>query len=203
MICIIDYQMGNLFSIQKKLRQLRVESVISNRSDDIRSASKFILPGIGHFGKAMEQLNRFGLVDILNDDVMNKKKPILGICLGMQLMAASSEEGDSAGLGWFDADVKKFEIKDTVRNKVPHTGWNQVFTTKPSRLFRDIPEGSEFYFVHSYFVDVRDGSDQLTYTEFEQQFTSSIEKENIFGVQYHPEKSHETGFRMLKNFIEI
>jgi glutamine amidotransferase len=195
--------MGNLFSIQKKLRQLGVESMISDRPSDIASASKIILPGIGHFEKAMEQLHGLGLTDALNEQILNKKKPILGICLGMQLMAATSEEGDSAGLGWFDADVKRFSVNDTVRHKVPHTGWNQIYSNKKSSLLKNIPDGSEFYFVHSYYVDPHDAADQLTYTDFEQTFTSSIEKENIFGVQYHPEKSHEAGFQMIRNFTEL
>ena len=203
MICIIDYGMGNLFSIQKKIRQMGVEPVISNSPADVAAASKIILPGIGHFGKAMEQLNNLGLTDLLNEQVLERKKPILGICLGMQLMARSSEEGESAGLGWFDADVKLFDIRDKTRNKVPHTGWNQIFATKESKLLKDIPDGSEFYFVHSYFVDLLNEADQLTYTDFEKPFTSSIEKDNIFGVQYHPEKSHGAGFQMFRNFIEL
>lgn len=203
MICIIDYKMGNLFSIQKKLKQLGVDAVISDKAEVIAAASKIILPGIGHFGKAMEQLNELGLIGILNDQVMIEKKPILGICLGMQLMTRSSEESDTAGLGWFDADVKKFSITDTVRHKVPHTGWNQIFSRKDSRLLRNIPDGSEFYFVHSYYVCPYDESDQLTYTHFEKEFASSIAKKNMFGVQFHPEKSHEFGFQMIKNFIEL
>lgn len=203
MICIVDYQMGNLFSIQKKVRQLGVEAIASSRAEDLASASKIILPGIGHFGKAMEQLRGMGLVDVLNEQVLEKKKPILGVCLGMQLMASSSAEGESEGLGWFDAEVNRFSVKDTVRNKVPHTGWNQVFARKASRLLDGIPDGSEFYFVHSYFVKAHDKTDQLTYTHFEEDFTSSIERDNIFGVQYHPEKSHEVGLRMFRNFLSL
>jgi len=135
--------------------------------------------------------------------VLEKRKPILGICLGMQLMATHSEEGDAVGLGWFDAEVKRFEIQDTIRNKVPHTGWSEVFRAKESRLLKNIPEGSEFYFVHSYFVDLKDQTDQLTFSRFERPFTSSIEKGNMFGVQYHPEKSHETGLQMIRNFLEL
>jgi glutamine amidotransferase len=195
--------MGNLFSIQKKIRQMGLEPIISNSPKDIAAATKIILPGIGHFGKAMDQLHELGLTDLLNEQVFERKKPILGICLGMQLMASASEEGDAAGLGWFDADVKRFHINDKIRNKVPHTGWNQVFATKESRLLKGIPDGSEFYFVHSYFVDPHNESDKLTYTDFERPFTSSIEKDNIFGVQYHPEKSHGAGFQMFKNFVEL
>lgn len=202
-IIIIDYGMGNLNSVKRKFARLGIDALISNLSSDISKADKLILPGVGHFQKAVENLIKLKLWDILNDTVLVKKKPILGICLGMQLMAMYSEEGNMEGLGWFDAEVVKFRMKDFLTHKVPHTGWNQIIKLKESYLMKDIPDLSEFYFVHSFHFKCNNPSDILNETEYEYKFTSAIEKENIFGVQYHPEKSHDIGEKLLKNFIHL
>ena len=195
--------MGNLNSVKRKLSLLGIDALISNHSSDISKADKVILPGVGHFQKAVENLKQLHLWDALNDAVLVTKIPILGICLGMQLMAARSEEGNAQGLGWFDAEVIKFKVKDSLKFKVPHTGWNQIMKTKESQLIQDIPDLSEFYFVHAYHFKCNDPADILNETEYEYTFTSAVEKENIFGVQYHPEKSHDIGDQLLNNFINI
>lgn len=202
-IVIVDYGMGNLNSIKKKLTRFKMNSIISSDPKEIQKSDKIILPGVGHFRKAMESLKNFNLIDVLNEEVLIKQKPILGICLGMQLMAKKSDEGNVDGLSWIDAEVVKFKIKDTLKYKIPHTGWNQIIITKQSILMKDIPDLSEFYFVHSYHLKTSNTRDILNETEFENPFVSAIEKGNIFGVQYHPEKSHDLGEILLKNFINI
>ena len=182
---------------------LGVCSIVSSDRADIREAEKLILPGVGHFGKAMSSLKRLDLVDPLHQAVLVDKKPILGICLGMELMAERSQEGNADGLGWFDAEIVKFDIANKQRYKVPHMGWNRIIKKKKSLLMRDVPEISEFYFVHSYHLKIGQESDVLNETEYEVTFPSAIEKENIFGVQYHPEKSHDAGLQLIKNFIEM
>ena len=244
MLVIVDYHMGNLHSVKKKLDFLKVDSVISSDPAVILSASKLILPGVGHFGQAMENLRKLNLIDALNEAVLVKKTPILGICLGMQLMANSSgekleleardrgekleldariENADRAvlslskqvirrgglyrgrtqeqGLGWFDAEVVKFTFEDTLRFKVPHTGWNTISIEKDSPLMHDIPADAEFYFVHSYFMKANNPSDVLNYTEYGSRFVSAISKNNIYGCQYHPEKSHDVGLQLIRNFV--
>lgn len=202
-LVIVDYGMGNLNSVKRTLEKLKVESVISSKAEDIANSDKVILPGVGHFGKAMSNLRELKLIDALNEAVLINKKPILGICLGMQLLAGKSEEGNAAGLGWIDAEVTKFSVTDKLRYKVPHMGWNRISIRKKSLLMNDIPDNSEFYFVHSFRFKENDKSDLLNETEYEGAFTSAIEKDNIFGVQYHPEKSHEIGAQLIKNFIKL
>ena len=195
--------MGNLNSVKRKLARLGIDALISNNPSDISIADKLILPGVGHFQKAVENLKQLQLWETLNYAVLVKKKPILGICLGMQLMAAHSEEGDTDGLGWFDAEVIKFRVKDYLTHKVPHTGWNQITKVKESLLMKNIPDLSEFYFVHSFHYKCNNLADILNETEYEYKFTSAVEKDNIFGVQYHPEKSHDIGEKLLENFINL
>lgn len=202
-IAIIDYGMGNLFSVRKVLESLGVNVVITNDPEKILTADKLILPGVGHFGKAMENLKRLNLIETLNTAVLQNKTPILGICLGMQLMAKRSEEGDTEGLGWFDAEVVKFNVKDQLRFKVPHVGWNCVEVNMLSKLMSNIDDTAEFYFVHSYYMKLNDPAETLNTTVYEEAFTSAIEKGNIFGVQYHPEKSHDVGEVLLANFVHL
>ena len=202
-IVIVNYGMGNLHSVKKRLDSLKVESVISSDYNEILSADKLILPGVGHFAKAMENLQNLGLIDALNEAVLVRKTPVLGICLGMQLMSKFSEEGNVEGLGWIDATVIRFSVSNTLKYKVPHTGWNQIISSKDSKLMSGIVDGSEFYFVHSYFMQLNDKSDELNATEYEENFSSAVEKGTIFGVQYHPEKSHGIGKTLLKNFVEL
>ena len=202
-IAIVDYGMGNLSSVHKKVQRLNAHPFVTSDPGELLTADKIILPGVGHFRKAMNNLEELKLLPILNEIVIDKKIPILGICLGMQLMARHSDEGNVNGIGWIDADIKHFSIRDKLSFKVPHMGWNQVKFMKESALLKGIPEFSEFYFVHSYHLIVNDQSVSLTETEYEYPFISAIEKENIYGVQYHPEKSHESGEKMLQNFIQI
>ena len=202
-VVIIDYGMGNIHSIQKKLARLKINCLVSSNHQDITAADKIILPGVGHFGQAMLKLHQLDLIQVLNEQVLHKKKPILGICLGMQLMALKSEEGNVNGLGWIDADVVKFKVNDKLKYKIPHTGWNEIMIKKESPLMIGISNLSEFYFVHSYYFKTHQSADILNETEYEERFVSSIQRENIFGVQYHPEKSHDVGEVLLKNFINL
>ncbi len=202
-VVIVDYQMGNIFSVEKKIKRLGYPVEVSSDKEQIVKADKLILPGLGHFGKAMDNLKMIGLLDVLNEKVLVKKTPILGICLGMQLLANRSEEGHSSGLGWINGEVVKFSITDKFRYKIPHTGWNTVSIKKSSQLMKDIQSGSEFYFVHSFFFSATKEEEVLSETVYENSFISSVEKDNIFGVQFHPEKSHQAGEQLFKNFIEL
>lgn len=202
-IVIVDYGMGNLNSVKRQFTRLRIDANITSKHSEILNADKVILPGVGHFENAMNNLRNLKLIDVLNEFALAKQKPILGICLGMQLMANQSEEGNSKGFGWFDADVVKFNVSDKLKYKIPHTGWNQIEIKKQSSLMKNIPENSEFYFVHSYHFKNKNSEDTLNTTFYDYTFTSAIEKNNISGVQYHPEKSHDIGGLLLKNFIEL
>jgi glutamine amidotransferase len=203
MIAIINYGMGNLGSVKRKLDRIDTASVITNDPEEICNADKIILPGVGHFACAVQELKCRGLWDVLNEEVLISKKPILGICLGMQLMACHSEEGDAEGLGWFDAKVVRFRIRDTLKYKIPHIGWNNIQPAKTDTLFEGLDLQNGFYFVHSYHIICNNQSDILCTTQYEYPFVSGIQKENISGLQFHPEKSHDTGEELLKNFVTI
>lgn len=202
-ILIVDFGMGNLNSIRRKLSRLNSDPVVSSDPKAIAGADKLILPGVGHFGHAMGNLKELNLLDALSEAVLTRRAPILGICLGMQLMASRSEEGGVPGLGWVEGDVVRFRPADVLAFKVPHVGWNQISLAKESVLMKDIPEFSEFYFVHAYHLMPVDAADILNETDYERRFVSAVEKKNVFGVQYHPEKSHDVGEKLLKNFVDL
>jgi glutamine amidotransferase len=200
MIAIIDYGMGNLGSIQNMLRKVGAEAVITADPKTIANADKLILPGVGTFDRAMENLSQLGIIQLLNEQVVDKGKPVLGICLGMQLMTKRSDEGNLPGLGWIDAETLKFE---NIAQRVPHMGWNTVNVEREDPLFKDMYPEPRFYFVHSYYVKCASQANVLTTTHYGQDFCSSLVKDNIRGVQYHPEKSHKFGMKLLKNFAEM
>jgi imidazole glycerol-phosphate synthase subunit HisH len=203
MIAIIDYGMGNLRSVKRKMDRIGVKSIITSDPEEIKKSDRIILPGVGHFAKAVSEIKNRGLWDLLKDQVLVEKKPVLGICLGMQLMAKYSEEGNSEGFGWFDAKVIRFKVSDTIRYKIPHMGWNTITPLKDSSLFEKIALDSEFYFVHSYYVLCNNQDDVLAKTNYDFSFTSVFQTENIFGVQFHPEKGHDAGEMLLRNFINM
>lgn len=202
-VAIVNYGMGNLHSVYRKLSLLNVHTIVTSDGNEILKADKIILPGVGHFAKAMHNLKEQGLYDVLNEAVVIKKTPILGICLGMQLLANESEEGGAQGFGWINARVVKFSIQNNLRYKVPQTGWNTATICKESKLLRGIENNSEFYFLHSFHYAATCEEDKLTTTEFEYEYVSAVEKDNIFGTQFHPEKSHRQGVQLFKNFIQI
>jgi glutamine amidotransferase len=199
---IINYNLGNPKSIKNMLAYLGIESRISANHAEIVSAERLILPGVGHFQHGMEQIEQLGLIDILKKEVSENKKPILGICLGMQLLTRHSEEGNLAGLGFIDAQTKKFELQDETL-KVPHMGWNTVEFKKDSPMNTGVSINPRYYFVHSYFVDCANQNDILCTTQYGQEFVSGFQHENIFGLQFHPEKSHKFGMELLDNFCKI
>lgn len=202
-VLILNYGMGNLLSIYRKIVNKDVYVEVSGELDSLKKADKIILPGVGHFGKAVNNLISLGLIDALNEEVLMRRKPVLGICLGMQLLAKTSEEGNAEGLGWLDASVVRLNLSDTLRFKNPHTGWNTIQIEKESVLMSQIKPQSEFYFVHAYHMLCNDSANILNTTTYGCQFVSAVQKDNIFGVQYHPEKSHQSGNLLLDNFIRI
>mgnify|MGYP001231687840 FL=1 len=203
-IVVVDYGMGNIHSIVKKIKHLGGDVFVSSNSDEILKSDKIILSGVGHFKQAMNNLRKSKLIDTLNQAALVQKKPILGICLGMQLMGIKSEEGgDIEGLSWINANVKRIKVSDTIKYKVPHMGWNEINIRKESPLMNGVGDKSEFYFSHSYYMDVHESDLILNETEYFSRFVSAIESQNIFGVQYHPEKSHEAGDIILSNYVNM
>lgn len=201
-ICIVDYGLGNVGSILNMLKRIGYLAEITNDVKKIRGAQKIILPGVGAFDSGIKKLKELGLVDDIKECVLVKKVPILGICLGMQLMAIRSEEGKEDGLSLIDAEVIKFNFKENLALKVPHMGWNSVEVRKTHPLIEGMEQEMRFYFVHSYYVKCNREEDILTTTKYGISFVSAFANGNILGVQFHPEKSHKFGLQLLKNFIE-
>ena len=203
MIYIVNYGLGNLNSIKNIISKIGGESKIIDDVSELKDAKKLILPGIGAFDHGMKFLNEKGWIGALNEAVLERKVPVLGICLGMQLMCKGSEEGVLPGLGWFDADVKRFRIPAGSPNKIPHMGWNAIHVKKQNGILEDKAEEQRFYFVHSYHVVCNNPADVLATANHDYEFTACISHDNIYATQFHPEKSHRFGMDLLKHFIAI
>ena len=202
-VIIVDYGCGNIASVVRSFGRQKCSVCCSSNPSDILSADRIILPGVGQFAIGMKALEQLNLLDALCEFVTIKKKPILGICLGMQLMTKRSEEGDVDGLGWFDAETIKFRVEDKQRFKIPHIGWNTIQQNRSHTILNNVTEDSFFYFVHSYHVECVNQADSLGVTDYAYSFSSIIQKENIIGVQFHPEKSYEAGDMMFENFLKM
>jgi len=203
MLCIIDFGMGNLRSINRKLRSVGISSEISSDTKVISSADMLILPGVGNFAKAMYNLNDLGLIELLNQKVIIERIPILGICLGMQLFTEYSEEGNCEGFGWVKGRTQKFSFESDNKNRVPHVGWNKVKTFDKSILMDGFDKDKRFYFTHSYHVVGDDPAAKFLKTDYGYEFDSVVEKDNLFAVQFHPEKSHFGGLKIISNFVNF
>jgi len=204
MIIIVDYGVGNLGSIKNMFKKVGVKAESSSDPAILRDAEKLILPGVGAFDAGMSKLKERGLVGILNELVLEKKVPVLGHCLGMQLMTRRSEEGREAGLGWIDADTVRFKFEtDQAHLKIPHMGWNVLDIRRPHPLVSGLGTEARFYFVHSYHIVCADEVDVVAYTDYGYNFASVVQKGNIVGAQFHPEKSHKFGMQLLRNFAEL
>ena len=198
MIAILDYGIGNLGSVRNMLKRAGLQSEIADTEAQISAADKIILPGVGAFDRAMQRLNDSGLRDILDRKALVEKVPVLGICLGMQLLTRGSEEGNLPGLGYIDAKALRFPADAAL--KVPHMGWNQVTKAKPAALTADLSDDARFYFVHSYYVRVADEANAMLKCAYGVEFDAAIQADNIFGAQFHPEKSHRFGRSLFESF---
>lgn len=203
MICIINYRLGNIRSLVKAFKKMGGEIVVSEKIADIRKAKKLVLPGVGSFEKGMENLKKIDLISVLKEQILMREKPILGICLGMQLMFRNSEEdGFAEGFGFINGEVKKFNFDSASELKSPHMGWNNVFggNYNSINIFEGVEENSNFYFVHGYHALLSENIN-CVYTDYGYSFVSAIQKNNIYGTQFHPEKSQKEGLKIIKNFI--
>jgi glutamine amidotransferase len=199
MVAIIDYGMGNVLSVQKALNKIGMDSIVTSDKDEISKCSHIILPGVGSFSRAMENLHARNLVTILRDEVKENKKPFLGICLGMQLLADHGyEDGETEGLGFIEGSVKQIPSHDL---PIPHIGWNEV-SIKRKKYFENVQDHN-FYFVHSYYLDAKNESDIAATVIYGCELTAAVQKDNIFGTQFHPEKSQEEGIEILKTFFRV
>lgn len=201
MVHIIDYGAGNLGSILNMMKRVGSEAVLVSNPKNLVNATKIILPGVGHFDQGMKQLHNSGMVELLHEKVMAEKVPILGICLGAQMMCKGSEEGNLPGLSWFDAEVQKFIPMENLR--VPHMGWNYVNQVKQNAIGENMSADPRFYFVHSYHMVSNNADDILFKTNYGYDFVSGLQHENKYACQFHPEKSHKFGIQMFENFVAI
>lgn len=201
MVAIIDYDAGNIKSVEKAIQFLGEEVIITRNPDEILGASRVILPGVGAFGDAMEKLHNYGLVPVIQE-VVKRKIPFLGICLGLQLLFEKSEESPGVeGLGILQGEIKRIPDKDDL--KIPHIGWNSLKYPNLGRLYEGIAEDSYVYFVHSYYLEAKEPEIVMASTEYGTYIHASVEKDNVFACQFHPEKSSTVGLKILENFLKI
>lgn len=204
MVTIVDYGVGNLASIANMARKAGTDCIISTDPTVVGRADKLILPGVGAFDRGMMNLEERGLIPVLNERVVERKVPTLGLCLGMQLMARGSEEGVRPGLGWLDANSVRFKTtSDAPALKVPHMGWNYIEPAATSALTDNLPPEPRFYFVHSYYLACDNPADVMCWTTYGDRFASGIHHDNLWGTQFHPEKSHSFGLALLRNFFAL
>ena len=204
MITIIDYGLGNISAFSNVYERLNIPISIAKTADDLKAATKIILPGVGAFDHAMIRLNNSGIREALEKLVLVHQLPVIGICVGMQILANRSEEGFLAGLGWIDGEVKKFDHATfTQKTHLPHMGWNDVMPLVNDGLFRNLESRARFYFLHSYYFAPHNQDHVLAVTDYNCLYASCVRCGNVFGVQFHPEKSHQWGIQLLKNFAEM
>ncbi len=201
-IALVNYGLGNIKAYANIYRVLNIPCMVANSSEELKQASKIILPGVGAFDWAMKRLNQSGMRDTLDELVLNQKTPVLGICVGMQMMAKKSEEGSADGLGWVDAEVVRFNDGQLKQAPLPHMGWNDVVPLKTDCLFKGI-DAPRYYYLHSYYFCAHQESDVLATTFYGSEFTAAIASDNIYGTQFHPEKSHRWGIDLLNNFYGL
>lgn len=204
MIAIVNYGVGNVRAFSNIYESLNIPVILASTAEDLNKATRIILPGVGAFDHAMQRLNDSGMREKLEEKVIKEKLPVIGICVGMQMLANRSDEGKEAGLGWIEGTVRKFDVsKIPYHTRLPHMGWNDVTPIKQSRLFEGLEKNARFYFLHSFYFECAHSEDTMAVADYGGEFSCVVGRNNVYGVQCHPEKSHKFGIQLLKNFANL